>query len=47
MLIATYGIEDLVIVQHDDVLLVCPRAEVQNLKALVKHIAAGQDEQYL
>ena len=47
MLIATYGIEDLVIVQHDDVLLICPQAEVQNLKALIKHIEAEQDEQYL
>ena len=46
-LIATYGVEDLVIVQHDGVLLVCPQAEVQNLKTLIKHIEAEHGREYL
>jgi mannose-1-phosphate guanylyltransferase len=37
-LIATYGLENLVIVQHQGILLICPRNEVQNLKSLVQEI---------
>lgn len=46
-LIATYGVEDVAIVHHDDMFLVCPRAEISHLKALIKHIAAEQGEAYL
>ena len=46
-LIATYGLKDLVIVQHHDVLLICPRAAVQNLKALIKHIDTELGGKYL
>ncbi|ACE05566.1 Nucleotidyl transferase [Candidatus Amoebophilus asiaticus 5a2] len=42
-LIATYGLDSLVIVQHQGVLLICPRNEVQNLKTLVQQI---DDEGY-
>ena len=42
-LIATYGLDNLVIVQHQGVLLICPRNAVQNLKTLVQQI---DDEGY-
>ena len=38
-LIATYGVEDLVIVQHDQVVMVGPRDQEAQVKALVKHLA--------
>ena len=37
-LIATYGVEDLVIVQHDGITMICPQKEVQNIKKLVDYI---------
>lgn len=43
-LIATYGVEDLVIVQDDDGILICPRTEAEHLKALIKHIATARDK---
>ena len=38
-LIATYGVEDLIIVQHDQVVMVCPKDQEQQVKTLVKHLA--------
>ncbi|WP_260612260.1 mannose-1-phosphate guanylyltransferase [Paenibacillus popilliae] len=37
-LIATVGIEDIVIVATDDVVLVCPKERTQDIKKMVKHL---------
>jgi mannose-1-phosphate guanylyltransferase len=46
-LIAAYGVKDLVIVQQGNILLICPQAEVKNIKALVKDIEEKLGEEYL
>lgn len=38
-LIATYGVDNLVIVQHRDRILICPKDEVQHLKELVQKLS--------
>ncbi len=46
-LIATVGIEDLVIVDTDDALLVCPRDRAQEVKALVDQLRRSNRHKYL
>jgi mannose-1-phosphate guanylyltransferase len=46
-LVATIGLEDLVIVDTDDVLLVCPRNRSQDVKQLVEIIKQRQQNEYL
>lgn len=46
-LIATVGIEDLVIVDTDDALLVCPRHRAQEVKALVDELKRSNRHKYL
>jgi mannose-1-phosphate guanylyltransferase len=46
-LIATYGLDNVVIIQHRDTLVICPRSEVQNLKKLVQQIEDEGYAQYL
>jgi mannose-1-phosphate guanylyltransferase len=46
-LIATVGIDDLVIVDTEDVLLVCPRARAQEVKALVDELKRSNRHEYL
>ena len=46
-LIATYGLDNLVIAQHNGVLLICPQDEVQNLKKLVSKLENEGYKQYL
>ena len=46
-LIATYGLQDLVIVQQQNTLVICPRSEVQNLKKLVKKLQEEEYEEFL
>ena len=43
-LIATYGVKDLIIVQHDHVVMICPKDQAQQVKALVKHLATTQEQ---
>jgi mannose-1-phosphate guanylyltransferase len=42
-LIATVGVSDLVIVDTDDVLLVCRRDRSQEVKALVDHLKQSKN----
>ena len=46
-LIATVGVEDLVIVDTDDALLVCPRDRAQEVKALVDELKRRNRHKYL
>ncbi|MEM9417380.1 MAG: sugar phosphate nucleotidyltransferase [Bacteroidota bacterium] len=46
-LVATYGIENLTIVQHGQVVMVCPKDQEQQVKQLVEHLAAQGQEAYL
>ncbi len=46
-LVATLGIEDLVIIDTDDVLLVCHRSRVQDVKKLVETLKKEQRIEYL
>lgn len=46
-LIVTYGVENLVIIQHQNMLLICPQDEVQNLKILLKKMEDEGYEEYL
>jgi len=46
-LIATVGIQDLVIVDTDDALLVCPRHRAQEVKALVDELKRSNRHKYL
>jgi mannose-1-phosphate guanylyltransferase len=41
-IIATIGMEDMIVVDTDDVLLVCPRSRAQDVKALVAQVRASQ-----
>lgn len=40
-LIATYGLDNLVIVQHKGMLLICPKDEIQHLKELVQKLPSA------
>ena len=46
-LIAVYGLDNLVIVQHNEVLVICPQDEVQNLKQLVSKLEDEGYEKYV
>jgi mannose-1-phosphate guanylyltransferase len=45
--VAAFGIEDLIVVETDDALLICPRNEAQNVKALVDAMNRKKLDQYL
>lgn len=46
-LIATIGVEDLVIVETKDATLVCPKSKCQDIKSLLKQIKLQKKENYL
>ena len=46
-LVATIGIEDLIIVDCNDALLVCPKSESQRVRNIVEKIAAEKLDEYL
>ncbi len=41
-LIATYSVADLIIVQHDHVVMICSKNQAQKVKVLVAHIKTIQ-----
>ena len=45
-LIATIGVEDLVIVHSPDATLICRKADAQSIKKLVAKIQEAYDDQY-
>lgn len=47
ILVATYGVKDLVIVQHDQVVMICPKDQTQQVKQLIEHLADQRQEDYL
>lgn len=46
-LIAAVGLEDMVVIDTDDVLLIAPKAQAQRIKELVQRLEAEGEEQYL
>ncbi|MNE35826.1 Alginate biosynthesis protein AlgA [compost metagenome] len=46
-LIATLGVEDLIIVETDDVTLICKKDKAQEIKSLIKELKVQKLEQYL
>lgn len=46
-LIATLGVEDLIIVETDDVTLICKKDRAQEIKSLIKELKVQKLEQYL
>lgn len=46
-LIATLGVEDLIIVETDDVTLICKKEKAQEIKSLIKELKVQKLEQYL
>lgn len=46
-LIATYGVKDLIIVQHDNVIMICPQGQEQKVKTLVDHVTTRKGKGYL
>ncbi|WP_157265550.1 mannose-1-phosphate guanylyltransferase [Paenibacillus sp. FJAT-27812] len=46
-LIATLGVEDLIIVETDDVTLICKKDKAQEIKSLIKELKLQKLEQYL
>jgi len=46
-LVATIGLEDMVIIDTEDALLVCPRRETQKVKELVEALEKAGQEEYL
>jgi len=46
-LIAAIGLEDLIIVDTEDALLVCPRSRAQDVKAVVDALRRAGKTQYL
>jgi len=46
-LVATIGVEDLVIIDTEDVLLICPRDRAQDIKQLVETLKNNQRHEYL
>ncbi|MCK8489209.1 mannose-1-phosphate guanylyltransferase [Paenibacillus sp. MBLB2552] len=46
-LIATLGVEDLIIVETDDVTLICKKEKAQEVKSLIKELKVQKLEQYL
>ena len=45
--VALFGVNDLVVVAVDDVVLVCPRAQAEELKTLIEHIRSTGREDLL
>jgi len=46
-LVATIGLSDLVVVDTDDALLICPRDRAQDVKKIVDQLRAGGETRYL
>ena len=46
-LIATLGIEDLIVVETEDVILICSKDKSQDIKSLIKELKVQKLEQYL
>ncbi|NOZ05478.1 MAG: NTP transferase domain-containing protein [Chloroflexi bacterium] len=46
-MVATLGVEDLIIVDTDDVVLICPKDRAQDVKKLVDELARKKQDQYL
>jgi len=46
-LVATIGLEDMIVVDTEDALLVCPKERAQEVKDLVKKLKEGGREEYL
>jgi mannose-1-phosphate guanylyltransferase len=46
-LVATIGLSDLVVVDTDDALLICPRDRAQDVKKIVDQLRTGGETQYL
>jgi len=46
-LVATIGLKDMVVVDTDDVVLICPKERAQDVKALVERLRKEQKKQYL
>ncbi len=46
-LVATLGVEDLVIIDTEDVLLICHRDRAQDVKQLVEYLKKNQRNEYL
>jgi mannose-1-phosphate guanylyltransferase len=46
-LIATIGLKDMVVVETDDAILVCPRSRSQDVRKLVDHLRAAKKQDYL
>lgn len=46
-LIATVGLRDMIIVDTDDVILVCPKSRAQDVKELVEKLKLNRKEEYL
>jgi mannose-1-phosphate guanylyltransferase len=45
--VAAVGVRDLVVVETDDALLLCPRERAQDVGKIVKHLEAGKDTRLL
>ncbi len=46
-MVATLGVEDLIVVDTDDVVLICPKDRAQDVKKLVDELAQKKQDQYL
>ncbi|MCG8339823.1 MAG: mannose-1-phosphate guanylyltransferase [Cytophagales bacterium] len=46
-LIATYRVKDLIIAQHDKVIMICPQGQEQKVKTLVDHVTARKGKDYV
>jgi len=46
-LVATLGIEDLIVVDTEDVTLICSKEKAQEMKLLIKELRVQKMEQYL
>ncbi|MCD4753360.1 MAG: hypothetical protein K8R40_09840, partial [Anaerolineaceae bacterium] len=46
-LVVTIGIDELVVVDTEDVLLICPKSEAQRVKEMVNHLKRTGLEQYI
>ena len=45
--IAAIGLEDMVVVATDDVVLICPRERAQEIKEIVDMLQKGSSKKYL
>lgn len=46
-LIALYGIKDMIVIDTDEILMICPKDKSQDVKKLVEQLKAAKQEQYL